>query len=192
MRPLVMDFAQDSNAIKQRFEYMYGKAFLVAPVTAPNVTEWPVYLPKDHSWYDFWNGNHYDGGQVITTGAPLNRIPVFVKGGSIIPLGPKVQYASEKKWDNLEIRVYAGASGSFALYEDEDDNYNYEKGVNSTITFNWDDEKKILTIDDRKGSFPGMLNSRIFNLVLVSKGKGIGENIGKVVSYTGKKMAVRL
>ena len=121
---------------------------------------------------------------------------MYVKAGSILPIGPKVQYAMEKKWDNLEIRVYAGADGEFTLYEDENDNYNYEKGIYSTITFNWNDAKKVLTISDRKGSFPGMLNERKFNIVKVSTGNGTGmdvvEKYNKVVDYNGMKAIIKL
>jgi alpha-D-xyloside xylohydrolase len=121
---------------------------------------------------------------------------LYVKGGSIIPIGPEVQFATEKKWDNLEIRVYEGASGEFTLYEDENDNYNYEKSVYSTITFSWNDVKKVLTISDRKGSFPGMLTGRKFNIVKVTTGDGSGMNVaqkpGKVVDYTGMKIIVKL
>jgi len=113
-----------------------------------------------------------------------------------LPIGPSVQYATEKKWDNLEIRIYEGANGEFTLYEDENDNYNYEKGINSTITFNWDDSKKTLTIDERKGTFPGMLAQRKFNIVRVNKNKGTGTNAiekyDETVTYTGKKIVVKL
>ena len=123
-------------------------------------------------------------------------MPLFVKAGSIIPIGPKVQYATEKKWDNLEIRVYPGADGEFTLYEDENDNYNYEKGIYSTITFKWDDAKKVLTIGDRKGSFPEMLKERKFNIIVVTPNKGTGMNAvkkyDKVVKYNGKEMVVSL
>ena len=123
-------------------------------------------------------------------------MPLFVKSGTILPIGPKVQYAAEKKWDNLEIRIYPGADGEFVLYEDENDNYDYEKGIYSTITFTWDDAKKILTIEDRKGSYPGMLAERKFSIVKVSKTNGTGmekvESNNKVVTYDGKKVAVNL
>jgi alpha-D-xyloside xylohydrolase len=113
-----------------------------------------------------------------------------------MPVGPAVQYAEEKKWDNLEIRVYPGAHGKFVLYEDENDNYNYEKGIYATITFNWDDKKRTLTISDRTGSFPGMLNSRKFNIVLVTASKGGEEKMvvdpDTVVNYAGKKLTVKL
>jgi alpha-D-xyloside xylohydrolase len=121
-------------------------------------------------------------------------MPLFVKAGSILPMGPKVQYATEKKWDNLEIRVYPGADGKFTLYEDENDNYDYEKGIYSTIAFTWDDAKKELTISDVKGSFPGMLKTRTFQVVIVSPnhgtGVGVTDQIEKVVNYTGAEKKV--
>lgn len=147
-----------------------------------------VYLPEGTSWYDFWTNEKVKGGQEITKSTTIDEIPLFIKAGSIIPFGPQVQYATEKKWDNLEIRVYPGANGVFSLYEDENDNYNYEKGVYSTITFTWNDAKKSLTINDRKGSFPGMLTTRKFNIVVVTDGK----NTDKVVTYGGKKLTVKL
>jgi alpha-D-xyloside xylohydrolase len=123
-------------------------------------------------------------------------MPLYVKAGSVLPFGPKVQYATEKKWDNLEIRIYEGANGEFTLYEDENDNYNYEKGVYATISFSWDNAKKALTIGDRKGSFPGMLAERKLNIVLVAKNKGAGSEAStkfdKEVVYTGKKGVVKL
>jgi alpha-D-xyloside xylohydrolase len=196
MRPLVMDFKDDTAALNSSFEYMFGKALLVSPITEPDITEWNVYLPNAASWYDFWTGNRVNGGQIVKTAASLNTIPLYVKAGSILPIGPKVQYATEKKWDNLEIRIYDGANGEFTLYEDENDNYNYEKGIYSTITFNWDNAKKTLTISDRKGSFPGMLAERGFKIVRVGKNKGTGmdviEKYDKAITYKGKKVAVKL
>jgi alpha-D-xyloside xylohydrolase len=126
MRPLVMDFNEDTSALNQQFEYMFGKAFLVAPVTEPNVNEWKMYLPESNTWYNFWTGNRFNGGQTIITKATLDKIPLFVKAGSIIPMGPFIQYSTEKN-DPVEIRIYPGANGEFTLYEDENDNYNYEK-----------------------------------------------------------------
>jgi alpha-D-xyloside xylohydrolase len=124
------------------------------------------YLPKGAVWYDFWTNKSFKGGQSVTLETQLDRVPMFVRAGSILPLGPEMQYVGEKAWDNLEIRVYPGANGSFVLYEDEGDNYNYEKGVYSTITFSWNDKARKLTIGARKGEFPGMLKSRKFMVVL--------------------------
>ena len=147
-----------------------------------------VYLPEGASWYDFWTNEKAKGGQEITKSTTIDEIPLFIKAGSIIPFGPKVQYATEKKWDNLEIRVYPGANGEFSLYEDENDNYNYEKGAYSTITFTWNDASKSLTINNRKGSFPGMITTRKFNVTAIVAGK----KIEKTVTYTGKKVTVKL
>jgi alpha-D-xyloside xylohydrolase len=155
-----------------------------------------AYLPAGTSWFDFWSNNKYDGGQEVALTTTIDKIPLFVKAGSILPLGPKVQYATEKNWDNLEIRVYEGANGQFTLYEDENDNYNYEKGLCSTITFSWDNAKKALTIGERKGSFSGMLTQRRFNIILVDKNKGVGSDLSvkfdKEVAYNGKKIVVKL
>lgn len=196
MRPLVMDFIEDSMAIKQPHQYMFGKAFLVAPVTEPDVKEWKIYLPKEAEWYDFWTGEKYTGGQTVNKETPIDIIPLYLKAGSIVPFGPEVQFATEKKWDNLEIRVYEGANGEFTLYEDENDNYNYEEGIYSTINFSWNDSKKKLTIGDCKGSFPGNLKERKFNIVLVTKNEGRGtfipEKYDKVVIYTGNKVVIKL
>ena len=123
------------------------------------------YLPKGTLWYDFWTNQTYKGGQTLTLQTTLDRVPMFVRAGSILPLGPEMQYVGEKPWNNLEIRVYPGANGSFTLYEDEGDSYNYEKGAYSTITFDWNDKSRTLTIGERKGSFPGMLTSRQFTVV---------------------------
>lgn len=214
-RALVMDFPNDKDALGINDEYMFGKSLLVCPVTTPmyskividgndttkvedfsKIKSEEVYLPMGSDWIDFWTGEKFYSGQKIIKEVPIDIIPLFVKAGSIIPFGPKVQYATEKKWDNLEIRIYPGADGEFTLYEDENDNYNYEKGSYSTITFSWDDEKKELTIGDRKGSFTGMLNERNFNVVCVAISNGIGmEKVNKYdseVIYTGKKILIKM
>lgn len=214
MRALVMDFPKDKNALDINDQFMFGRSLLVSPVTTPmyikpningrdtiQVEDFSMvrlketYLPAGADWYDFWTGEKLTGGNKVKKETPFDIIPLYVKAGSVIPIGPGVQYAEEKKWDNLEIRIYPGANGKFVLYEDENDNYNYEKGVYSTISFNWDDKKKVLSINDRIGSFPGMLNERKFNLVLVGTNKGVGENEvnqpDKVITYTGKKLVVK-
>ena len=143
------------------------------------------YLPKGTTWYDFWTGKQYKGGQNVTLETTIDRVPMFVRAGSILPLGPEMQYVGEKKWDNLEMRVYPGANGSFVLYEDEGDNYNYEKGAYATITFQWNDSKKMLTIGDRQGNYPGMLKTRTFTIVMPN-----GQQ--KQVEYSGSKTEIRL
>jgi alpha-D-xyloside xylohydrolase len=196
MRPMVMDFASDQTAVAQPYEYLFGKSLLVAPVAEAGTSQVAVYLPKAADWYNFWTGKKFKGGQSVATAAPIDQIPVYVKAGSVLPFGPKVQYATEKKWDKLEIRIYEGSDGSFTLYEDEGDNYNYENGAYSNIELVWNNARKTLTIGDRKGSFAGMLTAREFNVVLVSKDKGAGygdsASFDKTVKYSGKKMVVKL
>ncbi|MBN1951550.1 MAG: DUF5110 domain-containing protein [Bacteroidales bacterium] len=192
MRPLVMDFREDAEAVSQAYEYMFGKAFLIAPVTEPGVDKWEVYLPSCTDWYDFRTGQGYKGGQTITTDAPMDKIPLFVRAGAILPMGPVVQYAGERSLDTLEIRIYEGADGLFCLYEDENDSYNYEEGKFSTISFDWNNATKELTIHDRAGSFPGMLTQRRFNLVLIAPDSNFENRIHKEIFYTGKKKVVKL
>jgi alpha-D-xyloside xylohydrolase len=156
----------------------------------------PVYLPSGSQWIDFWTGETLAGGKDVVADAPIDKVPLMVKAGSIIPMGPFVQYSTEKPADPVELRIYPGADGAFSLYEDENDNYNYEKGVYSTITFRWDNAKRNLTIDARNGSFPGMLMARTFNVVLVGKNHGTGVEVtsdpDKVVQYDGRQQIVQL
>jgi alpha-D-xyloside xylohydrolase len=191
MRPLVMDFNEDTVAFNRQFEFMFGKAFLVAPVTEQDISEWEVYLPKSVDWFDYWTGKSYKGGQHIKTEAPLDKIPLFVKAGSIIPMGKLIEYTGQKSVDTLEILIYKGANGKFELYEDEGDNYNYEKGNYSVINFSWDDAENVLTIDERKGYFPGMLYERKFNIILISASKIISNNYNKTINYNGKTALVK-
>ncbi len=195
MRPMIMDFRNDSVAVKQSYQFMFGRNILVAPVTETGISAWNVYLPKDTRWYDFWSGSSYEGGQVINAAAPLERLPLFVKAGSIVPMGTFIEYAGEKTADTLEIRIYKGADGTFTLYEDENDNYNYENGAFSEISFSWDDQKRVLSMSDRKGSFSGMTEKRTFNVVMVTESKGSGIDIctrpDKQIIYSGKKKSVR-
>jgi len=154
-----------------------------------------VYLPTGHSWVDFWTGKTHLGGQTIVADAPIDKIPLLVKKGSIIPMGPFIQYSTEKEADPIELRIYMGADAEFTLYEDENDNYNYEKGIYAIIPFYWNDKKQELTIDNRKGSFPGMLTKRNFQIVLVKERHGTGveitENPDKVILYEGEKLTVK-
>jgi alpha-D-xyloside xylohydrolase len=161
MRPLVMDFAHDDQALAQKYEYMFGPAFLVSPVLETGAVSWPVYTPTTlGGWYNFWTGAPVSPGTTTDIDAPLGRIPVLVRAGSIVPIGPVEQYAGEKPPNDLEIRVYPGADGDFSLYEDEGTNYNYEKGQRSTIHFHWNDKRRELSIGQRDGQFSGMLRAR--------------------------------
>lgn len=216
MRPLVMDFATDRKAILLDNEYMFGKNILVCPVTQPLYTKKvegnkgvatvaniakasspvQVYLPKGSKWIDFWTNEMIEGGREISRECPISIMPLYIKAGSILPLGPKVQYTSEKKWNDLDICIYPGANGEFTLYEDEFDNYDYEKGAFTSIRFTWDDANRTLTISDRNGSYPGMLKNRRFNLTVMKPGKQNAETVmikaDKKVSYSGKKMSFKL
>jgi len=146
------------------------------------------YLPKGTVWYDFWTGQRYKGGQEVTFKTTLDRVPMFVRAGSILPLGPEMQYVGEKAWDDLEIRVYPGADGTFTLYEDEGDSYNYERGQFTEIPFTWDDRARRLTIGSRQGSYEGMLATRQFRIVLIGKDTPRSQN----VTYTGQQVEVKL
>jgi len=193
MRPMVMDFRGDTRAANIGDQFMFGPAILVNPVTDPGAVSRSVYLPVA-TWYDFWSGRTFRGGRAIDAQAPMERIPLFVRSGSIVPLGGDAEWASAQKADSLELRIYCGADGDFVLYEDENDTYDYEKGVYATIPMHWDDKARVLTIGDRAGRFPGMLNSRTFRVVFVREGHGIGsektEQPDTIVRYSGTHVGV--
>ncbi len=195
MRPLVVDFAKDPQVIGIGDQYLFGSAIMVTPVTTAGATNCPVYLPAAGApWFNFWTGETSPAGQHVEAAAPVETLPLFVKPGSIVPMGPFLQYSSEKPADPIELRVYRGANGKFTLYEDEHDNYNYEKRKFATIPLEWNEAKQTLTIGKRTGSFPGMLNERTFNIVWVSDNHGAGipitEKPNKVVHYNGKAVKV--
>jgi alpha-D-xyloside xylohydrolase len=194
MRPLVMDFASDPRVLNIGDEFLFGPAILVNPVTEQGAVSRRLYLPAGTRWYDFWTGQAQDGGKSVEGAAPLDRIPLYVRAGSILPLGPDVEYAAEKPADPIELRVFAGADGDFTLYEDENDNYNYEHGVYATIPLHWNDARHTLTIGARKGSFPGMLQARTFRVVFAGPGHGTGggltDTADKTVAYSGTAVEV--
>ena len=217
MRPLVMDFARDTTAICRNDEYMFGRALLVKPVTQPlyswngpgRTSHWiypdvaqaaapvDVYLPRGTEWWDFWTNERLAGGQHLQALAPIDRLPVYVRAGSILTFGPRVQWTDEKPWDNLEVRVYPGADGDQVLYEDEGDGYGYEQGQFSQIRFHWDDQARTLTIEAREGSYPGMLQQRQFRICLVggqtpSGDVEAGAEALQSVSYRGEKVKVKM
>ncbi len=193
MRALAMDFREDVRAQNIGDEYLFGPAILVNPVTEPGATSRHLYLPKAR-WYDFWTGHAVEGGAAIDAAAPIEKLPLFVRAGSIVPMGPDLQYAAEKPADPIELRVYAGADGGFTLYEDQNDTYDYEKGAFATIRFDWNDAAKTLTIGDRQGNFPGMLAERTFHVVFVGEGHGTAidptASPDKVVKYSGQRVTV--
>jgi alpha-D-xyloside xylohydrolase len=193
MRPLVMDFRSDARAQNIGDQFMYGPALLVNPVTEPAATTRRLYLPET-KWYDFWSGSPVVGGRTVDAAAPIERLPVYVRAGSILPLGPDEEWSTQKPADPIELRIYRGADGDFTLYEDENDSYDYEKGIYATIPIHWDDGKQALTIGDRKGQFPGILQSRSFQIVFVGQNHGVGINPedrpDKTVQYSGKQISV--
>ncbi len=153
-----------------------------------------LYLPKDNTLYDFWTGETVEGGQELKVDAPIDKIPLYVKAGSIIPMGPFIQYSDEKPADPIDLRIYTGADAEFVLYEDENDTYNYEKGVYATIKFIWNEAEQKLSIEERKGEFPGMLQERTFRITWVTADHGVGVDINeqpdKVVTYNSEKIEI--
>lgn len=182
MRALMMDWPEDGLACKTEDEFLFGPSILVAPVVEPSFVR-KVYLPEG-TWFDWWTGERIEGGRNITADAPIDRIPLYAKAGAIVPLGPDVQYASEKPWDNLVIKLFRGADGEFVLYEDEGEGNGYLNGKRSIIRFSWNDAESMLTIAGREGNYAGMLEERDF---IVSCGA-----ISRNVHYTGKETTIKL
>ena len=195
MRPLVMDFPNDTKAREITDEYMFGPAFLVAPVTMYEARSRNVYLPSTAGdWFDFWTGASIAGGATLDAPAAYDSMPLFIRAGSIIPFGPELQYTGQKPADPITLFVYAGHDGTFALYEDDGLTYGYEKGAYARIPIKWDDTAKSLTIGKRAGKFPGMLSKRTFNVVLVTRNKPVGFSFtptaDRTVTYRGKELKV--
>jgi alpha-D-xyloside xylohydrolase len=192
MRPLVFDFQNDTMVYGIKDQFMFGPALLVNPVTATGATSRSVYLPAG-TWYDFWTGSATAGGGTSTVTAPLSQIPIFVTAGSILPMGPNIQYATQSA-DPLEIRVYKGRDASFTLYEDAGDEYDYETGQYAQISFSWSESSQQLTIGARTGSYSGMPTSRTFNVVWVGANHGAGVGVSatpdQVVKYDGTQAVV--
>ena len=195
LRGLVMDFRDDPAVRDIPDQFMFGPALLVNPVTRPGIKTRPTYLPAA-DWIDFYTGAAQTGGRKVDLPCPLESMPLLVRAGSIIPLGPLMQYATEKPADPIELRIYPGRNCQFNLYEDENDNYNYQWGDHATIPIFWHDKARTLTIGARQGAFPGMLRGRTFNVVLVHTGHGAGTqpepHPDHVVSYTGDAVTLRL
>ena len=194
MRPLVMDYREDPKVYDIADQFMFGPNIMVCPVIEAGATSRQVYLPKGNDWYDFWTGKQYAGGQTISVHAPIQKLPLFVPAGAIIPFGPLVQYATEKT-DPIELRVYRGANCTFKLYEDEGDTYNYEDGIYATISFGWDDTENILSISERQGHYPGMMKTHTFNIVFVDEQSGTGiqpDKIDTTVTYNGQAISIQV
>lgn len=195
MNALAFAFEGDAKARTVKDQYMFGRSFLVAPVLEDKATGRSVYLPETAGWYNFWTGDVCQSGTTRFEGS-IDQLPLYIPAGTILPWGPDVQYSTEKKWDNLEIRVYPGADGEFTLYEDEFDNYNYEQGMRSTITMRWNDATSTLTLGQREGSFSGMLQKRTFNIIGISKDHNPADlhaaAYHAIVHYDGSETSVRI
>ena len=195
LRPLVMDFASDRDALTIADQYLFGPALMVNPVTTAGASSRPVYLPGKSAWYDFWTGKRETAGGRVDATAPIESMPLYVPAGSILPLGPDVEYVDQRPADPLEVRVYPGANGSFTLYEDAGDSYAYEHGAYTTIPLRWNDASKTLTIGKRAGAYAGMLTKRTFRVVLVDQplGGGLEEPAGaRAMAYSGDEVRVKL
>lgn len=206
LRALAFDFRHDANTYNIQDEYMFGPAFLVCPVTTPmyyaansaplSQTEKTraVYLPSGCDWYDFWTGKCYAGGQTIVAAAPLETMPLYVRAGSIVPIGPAIQFADEKPDAPLELWVYPGQDGHFTCYEDEGDNYNYEQGNFATIQMVWDDSARQLILENRQGSYPGMQTSKTFRVVIAKEKvfdpPGAETREARTVQYEGQQLVL--
>jgi alpha-D-xyloside xylohydrolase len=207
LRPVAFAFPQDEKTHDLKTQFLVGDTFMVAPVLAPQqygpnsvpianaAKTRQVYLPKGAAWFDFWTGKRFEGGHTIQADAPLSQIPLYVKAGSIVPMGQPLQFVGEKPDSPIELRVYSGADGAFALYDDEGDSYGYEKGAYATIPLTWDDKAGTLTIGERNGEFPGMVKDRTLRIVWVSDNHGSGadwmEKPDTIIKYTGEITTVR-
>jgi alpha-D-xyloside xylohydrolase len=192
-RPLVMDFRKDPAVAEVGDQFMFGPALLVSPVLKEHAVNRELVLPAGTAWFDFWTGKKTEGGREVLTDAPIERIPLNVRAGSILPMGPEIEYAGQAT-DPIELRIYTGADGAFTLYDDEGDSYRYEQGAHAIIALAWNDAKHALTIGAREGSYKGMPENHTFHVVLVREGRGVGEGVvvkpDKVVKYSGAKVEV--
>lgn len=194
-RPLVMDWRADEKTWDIGDQFMFGPALMVNPVMREGATRRDVYLPASPVWYDFWTGDRIAGRGWIEAEAPLDRIPLYVRAGSIVPMGPEIEYADENPDGPIEVRVYTGADGSFNLYNDEGNNYDYKKGLHSVIPIRWDEATRTLTIGAREGDYPGSPKERTFNIVWVGSEHGAGEAVAsrpdKTIRYSGAEVIVK-
>jgi alpha-D-xyloside xylohydrolase len=195
MRALPLEFPDQPRLQNIKDQFVFGPSLLINPVTQEGATERDVLLPAGDNWVDFWTGQRQEGGQTIKASVRLDRIPIYVRGGSIVAFGPEVQSA-EDSWGPLEIRVYPGKNADFELYEDQGDGYGYEHGQRATIPFHWDDRRELLIIGSTKGSFQGMRNHHTFRVVRVGFEHGIGihedGNSARELEYLGHEITLRL
>ena len=195
LRPLMMDFGDDPSALDVGDQFLFGPDIMVSPVTQPGAASRSVYLPGKMPWYDFWTGKREMGGQRINTASPVQTLPLFVRAGSILPLGQVMRHVAEKPAETVELRVYRGADGAFTLYDDEGDNYSYERGIHATIPISWNEKTQTLTLGRRVGKYPGMLKEWTFRVIFVNETHGLGgqetEPADAIVKYTGKAITLR-
>ena len=195
MRGLVFDFPNDARAREVNDQYLFGPSLMVAPVHEYRARSRKVWLPQGADWVDFYSGRKLTGGQEITAEAPVDRIPLFVRAGSILPTGPEVQYTSQNLGGPITLNVYAGADGSFELYDDQGLSYGYERAEFSRIPISWDQASGALTIGARQGSYPGMPASRTFNIRWIDGPNAGASDFGaggdKTVEYSGQPVTVR-
>jgi alpha-D-xyloside xylohydrolase len=195
MTALPLAYPNDPSVREVSDEFLFGRALLINPVTEPNLTTRKVTLPAGDDWYDFWSGRRFRGGQTIVADAPIDRMPIFVRAGSIVPLGPDIQYASQNR-DPLEIRIYPGKDADFELYQDAGDGYAYERGERAIIRLHWNDKTHEITVADRSGSFPGMPSKLNFNFVVARPDHGTGDEVAKAFDgsamYEGHRKTIHL
>ncbi len=196
MRALVMDFTHDKNVYNIGDQYLFGPSIMVCPVYEYKAREREVYLPEGTGWYDFYSGKYYTGGQTINASAPYERIPLFIREGAIIPVGPEIEYTGMDDGKEIKLFVFEGRNNDFALYEDENVNYNYEKGACSLIPFKYDDESKTLKIGNREGTFEGMVSEKTISIVTMNKGSNFGFdpeiNTQIKIKYNGEQQTIKL
>lgn len=194
MRPMVMDFHNDRKTHNLKNQYMFGPSILVAPICKYSLRQREVYLPEGERWYDFYTGCLYDGGQTITADAPYEKLPLFIKGGSIIPISPAVQYSMDKSELPLTIVIYGGKDAEFTLYEDDGISYDYENDEYCKIKFNYIEDDRSLIVSNREGRY-NKLNSRVFRIIMAKKGHELLDmldNTAKEITYVGKEINVKL
>ena len=194
MRALAFDFREDPKALDVSDEFLFGPSLLVAPVTDPGVPSRRVYLPSGVNWYDFWTGKISAGGTEVDRATPLSILPLYVRAGSILPLGAESEYTNQHPDAPMELRIYPGADAAFSLYEDDGSSYDYEKGVYARIPMHWDNQARVLTLGARQGQFPGMPAQRRFSIVLVDASSGLGEAVsptGRTVEYDGSTRQIQ-
>ncbi|MBR3076211.1 MAG: DUF5110 domain-containing protein, partial [Bacteroidales bacterium] len=191
MRGLPMDYPDDMNVRELDDQWMFGPALMPCPVSEYGARNREVYLPKG-GWYDFYTGAYLPGGQTLTADAPYERMPLYARAGSILPLGPEMQWSDEKPAEDIRLYVYAGSDATFKLYEDDGLTYGYEKGAYAVIPISWSDSARTLTIGSREGEFPGMLKDRKFTVIVVDPEHPAPYNPdakGTVLEYSGEAVS---